>query len=171
MDSSDLFLDVFVNDDFNQYVDYEMLFNHGIDATGQHKGPSSVVQPLPSLDLKMKSRYTRSIKFEKEKVPDPRENELLEKLKELGKESKNKGFDPQKFSNLLKEYSLASNMSSNSNTLVTDKLVQILYNFLAEKKEDPGKSAPAAIHYPRMEQSRTKSVNHECLCDILLAFR
>ena len=91
MDSSDLFLDVFVNDDFNQYVDYEMLFNHGIDATGQHKGPSSVVQPLPSLDLKMKSRYTRSIKFEKEKVPDPRENELLEKLKELGKESKNKG--------------------------------------------------------------------------------
>ena len=163
MDSSDLFLDIFVNDDFNQYVDYEMLFNHEIDATGRYKSPSSVVQPLPSLDLKMKSRYTRSIKLEKNKVPDSRENELLEKLKVLGKESRNKGFDPQKFSNLLKEYSSASNMSSSSNTLVTDKLVQILYNFLAEKKEGPGKSAPAAINFQKMEQSRTKSVDAECL--------
>ena len=98
MDSSDLFLDIFVNDDFNQYVDYEMLFNHEIDATGRYKSPSSVVQPLPSLDLKMKSRYTRSIKLEKNKVPDSRENELLEKLKALGKESRNNGFN-QKFSN------------------------------------------------------------------------
>ena len=37
-----------------------------------------------------------------------REEELLEKLKELAKESKNKGFNTQKFTELLKEYTNGS---------------------------------------------------------------
>ena len=44
--------------------------------------------------------------METNKGSDFRENELLEKLKKLGRESKNNGFDPEKFSNLLKEYSM-----------------------------------------------------------------
>ena len=61
MDSSELFLDIFVNDDYNHFVDYKMLFNHEGDAASQYKQPSSVVQPLPSTDFMLKSRYTRFV--------------------------------------------------------------------------------------------------------------
>ena len=107
---------------------------------------------------------------------DSRENDLLEKLKQLSKDSKTSGFDTQRFTELLKEYTegkinafsfsiiwtmyhLASN-TSNTNTLVTDKLVQILYNFLAENR-DHGKSAPANT-LPSVDK-RAKVVKQECV--------
>ena len=98
-----------------------------------------------------------------------KDSELMEKLKELARNSKNdNSFDTQKFTDLLKEYTgnkkcsgqkitfyfPASNMT-NTNTLVTDKLVQILYNFLNEKKMS-AKSAPALV------KKKVKVIKPEC---------
>ena len=130
IDSSDLFLDVFVNDDFTHFGGFDDLLNE--DAVVGPQQQSSVVNPIPSPLMIAKSRFVRSIKSEKLNSTKSREQELLEKLKHLTEESEKKGFDPQKFTELLKEFSNSKNVS---NTLVTDKLVQLIYKFLQENKE------------------------------------
>ena len=59
---------------------------------------------------------------------------------------------------LIKPFENAASNITNTNTLVTDKLVQILYNFLNEKKAG-GKSAPA----PAVIKTKAKVVKPECL--------
>ena len=48
--------------------------------------------------------YFRSAQNSSGSSSDSREEELLEKLKELASDSKNNGFDTEKFTELLKEY-------------------------------------------------------------------
>ena len=97
IDTSDLFLDVFVNDDFNNYGGL-LTLEHD-DATsnpGAGLSVSVVQQPLPPR-LMTKSRFTRSTTTE--------DNNLLEKLKEMARNSKtDESFDTQKFADLLDEY-------------------------------------------------------------------
>ena len=97
IDTSDLFLDVFVNDDFTNYGGL-LTLDHDDDATSYPgDGPVSVVQqPMPPR-LMTKSRFTRSTTTE--------DNNLLEKLKEMARNSKtDESFDTQKFADLLDEY-------------------------------------------------------------------
>jgi len=163
IDTSDLFLDVFITDDFNQYGGLEEfgVFDTA-DATADPDGPVALSNsPLgvkyqhANRRLNPKIRFVRSAEDNKVGEKDPsKDSELMEKLKELARNSKNENsFDTQKFTDLLKEYT-ASNMT-NTNTLVTDKLVQILYNFLNEKKMS-AKSAPAP------GKKKAKVIKPEC---------
>ena len=67
MDHSDLFLDIFINDDFTQYggISDLVLPGDNNDATDTdntwHQGSSSVVQPLPPHAMIAKSRFVRSV--------------------------------------------------------------------------------------------------------------
>ena len=69
MDHSELFLDIFINDDFTQYGGFNDLVLPGdnSDATDTdntwHQGSSSVVQPLPPHAMIVKSRFVRSVIF------------------------------------------------------------------------------------------------------------
>lgn len=163
IDTSDLFLDVFITDEFNQYgglEEYEPF--DATDATADPDGPVGVAHSPAKVKfqqanrmLNPKTRFVRSTDDNKVAEKDlSKDTELMEKLKELAKNSKNdNSFDTQKFTDLLKEYT-ASNIT-NTNTLVTDKLVQILYNFLNEKKMS-GKSAPAP------KKPKAKVIKPEC---------
>lgn len=59
MDSSDLFLDTFLNDDYHLGGLDELLNHVENDAASNPQGPSSVVQPLPPIALAAKSRFVR----------------------------------------------------------------------------------------------------------------
>ena len=61
----------------------------------------------PSLSLSFTIKYLINVYFrsaQNSSSSDSREEELLEKLKELASDSKNNGFDTEKFTELLKEY-------------------------------------------------------------------
>ena len=63
MDSSDLFLDTFLNDDYHLGSLNELLHHveNDADASSAPQGSSSVVQPLPPLSYAAKSRFVRSV--------------------------------------------------------------------------------------------------------------
>ena len=113
IDSSDLFLDVFVNDDFTNYGGL-LTLDHDDATSYPQDGPVSVVQqPLPPR-LMTKSRFTRW-RLENESIASglyclirstsTDDSNLLEKLKEMAKDSKtDESFDTQRFADLLDEY-------------------------------------------------------------------
>jgi len=173
MDTSDLFLDVFITDEFNHYGGLEEFNSFDVgDATDDPEGPVAVAQSHAghkfrpaNRKMNMQTRFVRSIGdiVKKQTLVEnqldekdlSKDTELMEKLKELARNSKNdNSFDTQKFTDLLKEYT-ATNLT-NQNTVVTDKLVQILYNFLNEKKAGEN-SAPAVM------PKKTKVVVPDCL--------
>ena len=114
IDSSDLFLDVFVNDDFTNYGGLLTLDHEDATSYPQDGLSVSVVQqPLPPR-LMTKSRFTRW-RLEKESIASglyflirstsTNDSNLLEKLKEMAKDSKtDESFDTQRFADLLDEY-------------------------------------------------------------------
>ena len=147
---------MFVSDEYNHYGGFSDLLNSHGDAVDPGE-PASVAQSLPPHLMIAKSRFVRSIHEEKLNGTRSREDELLEKLKKLTEDSEKRGFDPQKFTELLKEYTEES--SNGTNTLVTDKLVQILYNFLQENKDKKNIKLKSPTSTP---PAKTKIVREEC---------
>ena len=112
IDSSDLFLDVFVTDHFTNYGG--LLSLERDDATSfPQDGPVSVAQQPPPPRLMTKSRFTRwegeaggflTYSIVRSTSSSDQDN-LLDKLKEMARNSKtDESFDTKKFADLLDDY-------------------------------------------------------------------